>query len=79
MFSLRILFYYCKHVFFRYLGSMLQKNRDIDEDASHRIKAGWLKWRQASDVLCDPRVLLKLKDKFYKTVIRSGILYEAEC
>jgi hypothetical protein len=23
---------------FRYLGSMLQKNEDIDEDVSHRIK-----------------------------------------
>jgi hypothetical protein len=39
---------------FRYLGSMLQKEGDIDEDVSHRIKAGWLKWRQAADVLCDP-------------------------
>jgi hypothetical protein len=28
---------------FRYLGSMLQKNWDIDEDVSHRIKSGWLK------------------------------------
>jgi hypothetical protein len=28
---------------FRYLGSMLQKNRDIDEYVSHRIKADWLK------------------------------------
>jgi hypothetical protein len=28
---------------FRYLGSMLQKDGDIDEDLSHRIKAGWLK------------------------------------
>jgi hypothetical protein len=28
---------------FRYLGSMLQKNRDIDEDVSHRIKVDWLK------------------------------------
>jgi hypothetical protein len=28
---------------FRYLGSMLQKNGDIDEDVSHRIKADWLK------------------------------------
>jgi hypothetical protein len=46
---------------FRYLGSMLQKNRDIDEDVSHKIKTGWLKWRQASGVLCDPRVPLKLK------------------
>jgi hypothetical protein len=28
---------------FRYLGSMLQKNGDINEDVSHRIKVGWLK------------------------------------
>jgi hypothetical protein len=40
---------------FRYLGSMLQKDRNIDEDLSHRIKASWLKWRQAFGVLCDPR------------------------
>jgi hypothetical protein len=26
---------------FRYLRSMLQKDRDIDEDLSHRIKVGW--------------------------------------
>ena len=25
---------------FQYLGSMLQRDRDIDEDVSHRIKAG---------------------------------------
>jgi hypothetical protein len=64
---------------FRYLGSMLQKNGDIDEDVSHRIKAGWLKWRQASDVLCDHRVPLKLKRKFYRTTIRPAMLYGAEC
>jgi hypothetical protein len=28
---------------FCYLGSMLQKNGDIDKDVSHRIKVGWLK------------------------------------
>jgi hypothetical protein len=38
----------------RYLGLMFQKDRDIDEDVSHKIKASLLKWR-ASDVLCDPR------------------------
>jgi hypothetical protein len=58
---------------------MLQKNGDIDQDVSHRIKAGWLKWHQASGVLCDPRVPLKLKDKFYRTVIRPAMLYGAEC
>jgi hypothetical protein len=63
---------------FHYLGSMLQKNRDIDEDVSHRIKVGWLKWRQVSDLLCDPRVPLKLKVKFYRTAIRLTMLYGAE-
>ena len=41
---------------FRYLGSVLQRDGDIDEDVSHRIKAGWMKWRQASGVLCDKRL-----------------------
>jgi hypothetical protein len=63
---------------FRYLGSMLQKDGDIDENLSHRIKADWLKWRQASDVLCDPRVPLKVKGKFYRTAIRPTMLYRAE-
>jgi hypothetical protein len=64
---------------FLYLGSMLQKNGDIDEDVSHRIKVGWLKWHQASSVLCDPRVPLKLKGKFYRTAIRPAMLYGGEC
>jgi hypothetical protein len=29
-----------KKATFRYLGSMLQKNGDIDEDVSHRINVG---------------------------------------
>jgi hypothetical protein len=57
---------------------MLQKNEDIDEHLSHRIKADWLKWRQTSGVLCDPRVSLKLKDKLYRTVIRSVMLCGTE-
>jgi hypothetical protein len=64
---------------FRYLGSMLQKDGDIDEDVRYRILASWLKWCQASSVLCDKRVPQKLKGKFYRTVIRSAMLYGAEC
>jgi hypothetical protein len=32
---------------------MVQRDKDIDEDVSHRIKAGWMKWRQAFDILYD--------------------------
>ena len=64
---------------FRYLGSMLQRDGDIDADVSHTIKAGWIKWRQASVILCDKRVPQKVKGKFYRTTIRSAMLYGAEC
>ena len=63
---------------FRYLESMLHRDRDIDTDVNHRIKAGWIKWRQASGILCDKRVPQKLKDKFYRPAIRPAMLYEAE-
>jgi hypothetical protein len=63
---------------FRYLGSMFQKDWYIDEDVSHRIKADGLKWHQASGVLCDSRVPLKLKGKFYSTAIWPAMLYGAE-
>jgi hypothetical protein len=64
---------------FRNLGSMLQKDRDIDEDVRHRISAGWLNWRQASGVLCDKMVLQKLKGEFYRMTIHPAMLYDAEC
>ena len=64
---------------FRYLGSMLQRDGDINADISHRIKARWIKWRQVSSILCDKRIPQKLKDKFYRMVIRPAMLYGAEC
>ena len=39
----------------------------------------WIKWRQASGILCDKRVPQKLKGKFYRTAIRPAMLYGAEC
>jgi hypothetical protein len=64
---------------FRYLGSMLQRNKDIDEDVSHKIEAEWMKWHQASSILCDKRAQQKLKGKFYSTTIRNYMLYGVEC
>ena len=39
----------------------------------------WMKWRQASGILCDRRVPQKLKGRFYRTAIRPAMLYGAEC
>ena len=59
----------------QYLGSIIHEEGDIGADVTHRIKAGWTKWRNASGVLCDRRIPLRLKGKFYKTAIRPTMLY----
>jgi hypothetical protein len=64
---------------FQYLGSMLQSDGEIDEDISHRIRAGWVKCIHASDILCDEKVPNKLKGKLYRTTIRFAMMYGAEC
>lgn len=58
---------------------MLQEDGGIDEDVNHRIKAGWVKWRQVSGILYDKTVPQKLKGKFYRTTVRPAMLYGAEC
>ena len=64
---------------FRYLGSIIQSNGEIDGDVTHRIQAGWMKWRNASGVICDRKIPNKLKGKFYRTAIRPALLYGSEC
>ena len=64
---------------FKYLGSVVQNNGGNEEDVKNRIKCGWLKWREASGVLCDRRMPIRLKGKFYKTVVRPAMLYGSEC
>ncbi|KAE8728970.1 Detected protein of unknown function [Hibiscus syriacus] len=64
---------------FKYLESMIHKDGGVDDDVTHRIKAGWLKWRAATGVLCDKKVPLKLKGKFYRMAIRPTLLYRSEC
>ncbi|KAK9140212.1 hypothetical protein Scep_009893 [Stephania cephalantha] len=64
---------------FRYLGSIIQNDGNIENDVTHRIQAGWKKWRSATVVICDRNVPTKLKGKFYRTAIRLAMLYGSEC
>ncbi|GKC08006.1 retrovirus-related pol polyprotein LINE-1 [Tanacetum coccineum] len=55
------------------------EGKGLRDDGTHRIQAGWLKWRAATGVLCDKNVPLKLKGKFYWMAIRPAMLYGSEC
>ena len=63
---------------FKYLGSVIQKDGEINTYVNHRIQAGWLKW-SAIGVLYDRNIPLWLKEKFYRIVIRPALLDGAEC
>uniref|UniRef100_A0A1S4CVR1 Uncharacterized protein n=1 Tax=Nicotiana tabacum TaxID=4097 RepID=A0A1S4CVR1_TOBAC len=68
-----------KRASYKYIGSIIQGNGEIDEDVAHHIGAGWMKWRFASGILCDKNVPLRLKGKFYRVVVQPAMLYGAEC
>jgi hypothetical protein len=68
-----------KKEMFKYLGSVLQSDGEIDGDVTNRIKAGWVKWRGASAVLCDKKIPLRIKGKYYKAAVRPAMMYGSEC
>jgi len=64
---------------FKYLGSIVQNDGEIEAYVNHCTQAGPLKWRRASGVLCDKKVPLKMKGKFYRTAVKPATLYGTEC
>ncbi|XP_019257652.1 PREDICTED: uncharacterized protein LOC109235860 [Nicotiana attenuata] len=64
---------------FKCLGSVIQGNREIDKDVTHRIGARWMKWRLAFGELYDKNIPPRLKRKFYEVGVKPTMLYGAEC
>ena len=56
-----------------YLGSTVSNDGRCEE--VRRIQASWMIWRKASGILCDRKLLAKVKGKMYKSVVRPTILY----
>ncbi|KAI5735640.1 hypothetical protein M8J77_020866 [Diaphorina citri] len=63
---------------FKYLGSSVCTDGELDEEIASRINAGWMNWRKMSGVLCDKRISPKNKGYMYKTIVRPAMLYGAE-
>ncbi|EYB92481.1 hypothetical protein Y032_0193g1392 [Ancylostoma ceylanicum] len=64
---------------FQYLGSILSADRTVDAAVRGRIACAWLKWREATGILCDRRCSRVLKGKIYRTVVRPAMMYGSEC
>ena len=62
---------------FKYLGSTVSSDGRCEE-VRRRIQAGWMSWRKVCGVLCDKKLLAKVKGKMYKSVVRPTMLYEME-
>jgi len=58
---------------FKYLGSIIEKRGDIDDDIDHCIRVGWQKWINKSRVLCDKKIPIRLKGQVYCMVVRLAL------
>uniref|UniRef100_A0A8D9ES56 Uncharacterized protein n=1 Tax=Cacopsylla melanoneura TaxID=428564 RepID=A0A8D9ES56_9HEMI len=62
---------------FKYLGSMVDKEGELDCEIAHRVAAAWMDCKRMTGVLCDKRMNLKMKGKVYKTVVGPAMIYGA--
>ena len=60
---------------FKYLGSIVQSNRDCGKEVKKRVQAGWNGWRK---MLGDRKVSAKVKGKVYETAVRPAMMYGLE-
>ena len=63
---------------FKYLGTHVSEDGELDVEISHRIQCGWNAWRKLSGVLCDKKMNVRLKGKVYKTAVRPAMMYGSE-
>ena len=64
---------------YKYLGSVVQDNGELEKEVCSKIQGGWARWKEVSGVLCDRRVPAKLKGKLYTTAVRPAMTYSSEC
>ena len=60
---------------FKYLGSILQNDVDMNKEINKRTQCGWNNWKKMSSVLCDKRVPPHVKGKIHKIIFQPAMLY----
>ncbi|XP_022180863.1 uncharacterized protein LOC111041028 [Myzus persicae] len=64
---------------FKYLGWVVQNKSGFEDEVRNKIMCGWMKWRDASGILCNDSMPLRVKGRFYNAVVKLVILYGSEC
>ena len=63
---------------FKYLGSTVQESGSCEREVKRRVQTGWNGWRKVSGVICDKRLLARVKRKVYSLVVRPAMVYGLE-
>ena len=49
---------------FKYLGSIIWQDSEIDDEVNHGVQAKWCKWIKAIGFLCDIKYYTRQKESF---------------
>ena len=63
---------------FCYLGDTLKTSGGSEAAVTARMRIGWIKFRECSELLLGKRFSLKIKARVYQSCVRSAILYGSE-
>ena len=63
---------------FKYLGSTMQESGNCEREIKKRVQEGWNGWRRVLGVICDRKLLARVKRKVYNSVVKLAMVYELE-
>ena len=63
---------------FCYLGDKLKTSRVREAAVTARMRIGWIKFRECSELLLGKRFLIKIKARVHQSCVRSAMLYGSE-
>ncbi|XP_069989458.1 uncharacterized protein [Penaeus vannamei] len=63
---------------FKYLGSVVSKDAEMESEVTHVVQAGWMNWKKMSGVLCNKKINGSVIGKLYKTTDWPAMIYGAE-
>ena len=58
----------------KYLESTVQESGSFEREVKRKVQAGWNAWKKVSGVICDRRLLARIKGNVYSSVVRPAMV-----